>query len=125
MYLDEELSAEGDGRKLPAQETQHSHPSLSASRFVHRYIQRKGRLHGDGMTISVIARSCALLDFELGDIWQIRSCRTGLTQTVEPVTLVGLETYVQNQLLVSGNFESFAIQFRPAALKQLFRIANA
>lgn len=34
--------------------------------------------------------------------------------------MVGLETYVRNYLLVNGSFESFAIHFRPAALKQLF-----
>jgi AraC-like DNA-binding protein len=34
--------------------------------------------------------------------------------------VVGLETYLRNYLLFNGTFESFAIQFRPAALKQLF-----
>jgi uncharacterized protein DUF6597 len=72
------------------------------------------------VAIPVIARSCALLDFELCDSLQIRSCSTGVIQATEPVALVGLETYVQNRLLVHGNFESFAIRFRPAALKQLF-----
>jgi AraC-like DNA-binding protein len=71
------------------------------------------------VTIPVIARSRALLNVELGDSLQICSCSTGLTHQPEPVMLVGPETYVQNHLLVHGHFESFAIQFRPAALKQL------
>lgn len=75
------------------------------------------------MSIPVIARSCALLDFELGDMLQIRARSTGSTRPVEPAALVGLETYVQNHLLLDGNFESFQIQFRPAALKQLFGLA--
>jgi hypothetical protein len=80
---------------VSAQETQYSCSLLAASRFVHCYLQRKGRLGGVGLTIPVIARSRALLDFELGDILQIRSCSTGLAQPAEPATLVGLETYVQ------------------------------
>jgi len=64
-----------------------------------------------------------LLDFELGDMLQIRSCSTGLIRRVETTSLVGLETYVQHHLLVHGNFETFQIQFRPAALKQLFGLA--
>jgi AraC-like DNA-binding protein len=105
---------------VSTQETQYSCPSLAASRFVRCYIQRKGCSGAVIVTIPVIARSCALLDVELGDMLQIRSCSTGLTRQVEPMALVGLETYVQNHLLVHGNSEIFQIQFRPAALKQLF-----
>ena len=101
-------------------DTQHSCPSETASRFVRCYVQRKGCSGAVGITIPAIARSCPLLNFEFGDMLQIRSSTTGVVQRVEPAMVVGLETYVRNYLLVNGTFEGFAIQFRPAALKQLF-----
>jgi AraC-like DNA-binding protein len=101
-------------------ETQYSRPSLAVSQFVHYYVQRKGGLGAASLTIPVKARSCALLDFELGDMLQIRSCSSDVTRRVEPAALVGLETKVQNHLLVDSNFENFQVHFRPAALKQLF-----
>lgn len=101
-------------------EIQYGRPSLAASRFVQFYVQRKGCSGAQTLEIPVIARSCALLDFELGAMLQISSRSTGLSRLVEPATLVGLETCVQCRLLVRDAFEHFQIHLRPTALKQLF-----
>ena len=101
-------------------ETQYGRPSLGASRFVQFYVQRKGCSGAQTLAIPVVARSCALLDFELGAMPQLSARRTGLSRALEPGALVGVETYVQHSLLWRGAFEHFQIHFRPTALKQLF-----
>ena len=105
---------------MSTQHTQFSRPSLGATRYVIYYAQRNVRLGNSRLTISVLARSCPLLDFELGDPIGVNSSSTGLAQRVEAPRLVGIETYVQNQLLLTGNFEHFQIRFQPTALFHLF-----
>lgn len=114
-----------EGAQRLKHDTQHSCPSETAGRFVRCYVQRKGCSGAEGMTIPAIARSCPLLDFELGDMLQIRSSATGVTQRVEPAMVVGLETYVRNYLPVNGTFESFAIAIPPRRVETALRIAHA
>ncbi len=104
-------------------EIKYGRPLLAAGRFAQFYVQRKGCSGAQFLTIPVIARSCALLDFELGAMLQISSRSTGRGALVEPAALVGLETCVQHRLSVQGAFEHFQIHFHPTALKQLFRLS--
>lgn len=89
-------------------------------RYVRYYAQREAQFGISGVAIPVLARSCPLLDFEFGDPIGIHSSSSGLTPRAETAALVGLETYVQNHLLISGHFEHFAIHFQPLALNHLF-----
>lgn len=89
-------------------------------RYVRYYVQNEARLGNSSLAIPVFARTCCLLDFELGNPIGVHSSRTGLTQWGNTSALVGPETYVQNQLLLSGNVEHFAIHFKPLALNHLF-----
>lgn len=104
-------------------EIRYGRPSLGASRFVQFYVQRKGCSGVRTLTMPVMARSCALLDFELGDMFQISSRSTGFGRLVEPAALVGPETCVQHRLSVQGAFEHFQIHFHTTALKHLFRLS--
>ena len=105
---------------MSAQRTQFGRPSIGAMRFVRHYAQRDVRLGNSLLTVPVVARSCSLLDFELGDPIGVHSSCNGLAERVEAPALVGLETYSQNLLLLTGNFEHFQIHFRPLALSHLF-----
>lgn len=104
-------------------EVQYARPSLTASRFVQFYVQRKECLAAQTVTIPVIARSCALLDFEFGGVLQATSLSTGVSRVASPAVLVGLETRVRHRLSVRGDFEHFQIHFRPTALRHLFGFA--
>ena len=105
---------------MSTQRTQFGKPSTGAMRYVRYYVQRDVRLGESSIAIPVLARAWCLLDFELGDSIGVRSSRTGLNDRAETAALVGLETYVQNQLLLRGNFEHFQIHFKPLALHHLF-----
>lgn len=97
-----------------------SRPCPGTIRYVRYYVQREAQLGISSVNIPVLARACSLLDFEFGNPIEIHSSNTDLTRRCETAALVGLETCVQNRLLISGNFESFAIHFQPLALNHLF-----
>jgi AraC-like DNA-binding protein len=99
---------------------QFGEPSAEAMRYVRHYVQRDVRLGNSTLAIPVLARAWCLLDFELGDAIGVHSSRTGLNDNAETAALVGLETYVQNRLLLKGNFQHFQIHFKPLALNHLF-----
>ena len=105
---------------MSSERIQFGKPSAGAMRYVRYYVQRDVRLGESGLAVPVLARAWCLLDFELGDPIGVRSCRTGLNDHAETNALVGLETYVQNQLLLRGHFEHFQIHFKPLALNHLF-----
>jgi hypothetical protein len=63
-----------------------------------------------------------LLDFEFGSPLETRASDTDVIRRPATASLVGLETHRRHYLLVKGNIESFAIQFQPAAIHQLFGV---
>lgn len=100
----------GTGRLRRGQENVHTTDRIPLSIFggeqvcrLLRTTRRMFRCHyyGDSGDSAIMR----IAGFELGDSLQIHSCSTGVIQGTEPVALVGLETYVQNQSLVHGNFD--------------------
>jgi len=83
-------------------------------------VQREAQLGTSTVVIPVSARAVHLLDFEFGSPIESRASDTDVILTADTAALVGLETYRRHQLLITGNIESFAIQFQPAAIHQLF-----
>lgn len=107
---------------MSTQRTQFGKPSAGAMRYVRYYVQRDMRLGDSSIAIPVLARARCLLDLELGDPIAVHSSSTGLNDKPGTAVVVGLETYVQNQLLIRGNFEHFQIHFKPLALNHLLKI---
>ena len=91
-------------------------------RYVRYYVQNQAGLGNSSLAVPVFARTFCLLDFEVGNPVGVPSSRTGLTDWGKSSALVGPETYVQNQLLLGGNVEHFAIHLEPLALNHLFRL---
>ena len=97
-----------------------SKPSAGTRRYVRYYTQREAQLGTSINTIGVPARSAHLLDFEFGSPLETRSSDTDVIRRPDSASLVGLETHRRHYLLFKGNVESFAIQFQPDAIYQLF-----
>ncbi len=100
--------------------SQFSKSSVGNRRYVRYYVQREAQLGTSTITIPVPARAAHLLDFEFGSPIETRTSETDVIRRHDTAALVGLETYRRHYLLISGNIESFAIQFQPAAIHQLF-----
>jgi hypothetical protein len=99
-----------------------SKPSAGTRRYVRYYTQREAQLGTSTVMISVPARAAHLLDFEFGSPIESRAPDTDVIRRPDTAALVGLETYRRHYLLIRGNVESFAIQFQPAAIHQLFGV---
>jgi AraC-like DNA-binding protein len=97
-----------------------SKPSAGTRRYVRYYVQREAQLGTSTVTLPVPARAAHLLDFEFGNPIESRAPDTAVLRRPDTAALVGLETYRRHHLLIRGNIESFAIQFQPAAIHQLF-----
>jgi hypothetical protein len=99
-----------------------SKPSAGTSRYVRYYVQREAQLGTSTVMIPVPARAAHLLDFEFGSPIETCAADTDVIRRPDTAALVGLETYRRHYLLIRGNIESFAIQFQPAAIHQLFGV---
>ncbi len=94
--------------------------SSRATRYVRCYVQRTLQLGTSTFIQPVPARAAHVLDFEFGSPVEVRRLGAEITRTAETGALVGLLTQYRNQLLSTGNAESFVIVFEPTAIYQLF-----
>jgi AraC-like DNA-binding protein len=97
-------------------------PAPPLRSFVRCYAQREAVIGNAILSQAVPARAAPILEFLLGDIFEVHWCNRTVIETPARAVLVGLQTHRRVRLKATGVLESFCVIFQPGGLHALFDI---
>jgi AraC-like DNA-binding protein len=103
---------------------QSAHPSDALRKYVRAYAQRDMRIIGAAVVEPVPPRLEQLLEFEFGDPFPVCFC-DGQRMLCPKYVVIGLQTKLRAEIVLTGQIHSFAIFFQPSGFWQLFGIPIA
>jgi AraC-like DNA-binding protein len=97
-------------------------PSVHLKRFVLFYAHTKRDCSTQTFVQPVPARTPQVMEFTLGDPFEVRCDGASTLERSHPVTIVGAQTHRRVCLAMRGQVESFVIVFQPGGLSALFAL---
>jgi AraC-like DNA-binding protein len=97
-------------------------PAPGLEPIVRFYVQRKVKIRGAAVIHPVPARAAALIEFNLGDPFDVVDIQQRALRQSPAAVVVGPQTYRRLEMQLRGDVESFVIMFQPDGLHRLFTV---
>jgi hypothetical protein len=97
-------------------------PAPGLEQIVRFYVQREIKIRGAAVVHPVPARAAALIEFNLGDPFDVLDVQQRAQRKSPTAVVVGPQTYRRVDMQLRGTVDSFVIMFQPDGLHRLFAI---
>jgi AraC-like DNA-binding protein len=97
-------------------------PPAPLRSLIRCYVQREGIAESGTLVHPVPARATPILEFVIGDLFEVHWCNRSLVEVPSRTVIIGLQTHRRVRLETKGKLESFCIVFQPGGLHRLFSL---